>query len=263
MFTLFSCKNGRRIYAGKVSDKGKDSFLLTGTDWNSEGQFDEEKKLELTIDGSVPKSRREFKNGDTIVVSVMPSKDNVEKGTAEEILTLGHCLVATNEKGNQKLIVFGRVFKKKWNDSHSAVTISFTDIKDSKDQFVGYKSTWTKDGSEKITYWLNTIACNGGQFKSTMGDRVDSVLNRGNLCIMICNINKSEYNGQTRIGYFTMRFDRVSYPNSNKNNNSGESNNTNSSGSSANSNTADNAEKSSSDGFMSIDDLLDEELPFN
>ena len=77
-------------------------------------------------------------------------------------------LSVINENGNEKVILYGKVHKVQWNQKHNRFTVSFLDIKNAQDEYLGTEQRY-KDrfNLEYVSHWLNVSFFDSNKFKST------------------------------------------------------------------------------------------------
>lgn len=198
MFKMVAGNNGRSVYAGYVENIQGETFELTGTEWDPKNKVEFQRRLALKFDIDLPETH--LSNGEFIIVSVLPSRKDPDRGVAEEIAKLGQAIEITNEKGNEKIIFLGKVHTKKWNKNHTILSVSFRGIQDVEGAHIGSPSTYRNLYGEEVTsYWINiSLFPPGGQFKTSYtADKGDRDFEKGSIAAMVIGQRERVYNGKT------------------------------------------------------------------
>lgn len=114
------------VDAGYVENVQGETFELTGVEWDSKNKVELHRRLALKFDMDLPETH--LTNGEFIIVTVLPSRKDPDRGVAEEIARLGQAIEITNDKGKEKIVFLGKLHAKRWNKNHTILSFSFHGI---------------------------------------------------------------------------------------------------------------------------------------
>lgn len=119
MFKMIVGGNGRSVYCGKVTRINEKAIEIFGTDYNKDtGEV--QRTLQLWLDRDIVEKAKEVKEGDIVAVPMLPSRKNQDIGTAEELAVLNDAIVMQNDRGNEKIMLIGKIRKKKTRTGKTA-----------------------------------------------------------------------------------------------------------------------------------------------
>lgn len=198
MFKMVIGNNGRSVYAGYVENVQGETFELTGVEWDSKNKVELHRRLALKFDMDLPETH--LINGEFIIVTVLPSRKDPDRGVAEEIARLGQAIEITNDKGKEKIVFLGKLHAKRWNKNHTILSLSFHGIQNVDGAHIGSPSTYRNPYGEKVTsYWINiSLFPPRGQDKSSYtADKGDRDFEKGSVAAMVIGQSERVYNGKT------------------------------------------------------------------
>lgn len=201
MFKLVTGGNGRNVCMGKVTNVDGEYFTLSGADWDKKTKKEIPYNLEL---------KNETENvtltvGETIIAMILPHRKDPNKGVAEEIAKSGECMSIINDHGNEKVILYGKIHNKKWNQSHSVIRLAFRNIKDTEGNMVGQEVSYKDQFNfEYSTHWLNVSFFQGDSAYNA--EKADKRLEKGKEIILVCTRKESVYQGKNYINYLGAKF---------------------------------------------------------
>lgn len=206
MFTAIKGNNGRTIYVGKVTAKNDTSFRIEGMEWDSNIQTSVVKTVDCTIAPDVQEKAKGIRVGGYAMVMMIPSKDNPDIGTAEEIGLAGDILKISNAKGNEKKIVLGVVRSNKRSESGNVSLIGMTGLKEYETE-IGDISTYIgNDGIEHESRWVSFMGCNSLMYNNMVADRLERGVKKNDLIALVFHEIEGEYKGQIQISRFVDKF---------------------------------------------------------
>ena len=211
MFKMVTGGNGRSVYCGVLTGV-KDGYIkLTGTDWNFDLKSEEEKTLIMKIDSEILEKNKNLEEGQAVVVTMMPSRNNPNQGVAEEIAQLGEIVQINSDRGANKLVGLVRMGNKRWNDAKSVMSFSImnpTNI--SSGQKMGVEVT----NNGRTTHWLNITAFpENPAFRNRYNaNYVDENFNKLDVICFVATVKDSVYNGKPRTNYNLTKIVRVHNP---------------------------------------------------
>lgn len=209
MFKMVSGGNGRSVYFGKIGSIDQELFQLTGNEWDSEARVEVTQTLNLRKDPEFEGTMVE--DGKIAVAMVLPSRKDPAKGTVEEMVGESGALSVINENGNEKVILYGKVHKVQWNQKHNRFTVSFLDIKNAQDEYLGTEQRY-KDhfNLEYVSHWLNVSFFDSNKFKSTYNaERVSQRIQKGDWVVMVASKKVSMYEGREIVNYNGGKFFKI------------------------------------------------------
>ena len=200
MFKMVVGGNGRTVYCGIVRYKDDMQFTLEGTEYDAERKEEFKRVLTLRYDFELSSEEKDFKVGDPLCVTVMPSRKDPDVGVAEEIAGIGKVIAISNDRGNEKYILLGKPKKIKWNNSGSKLTVSFVNLKNLQNMFLGMPSSFTSQKGEEITaYWLNVSFFKknpNSKFKNNFSaERLEKFVTTNDTVCMVVSKKMVQYNG--------------------------------------------------------------------
>lgn len=157
MFKMVTGNNGRTVYCGKVSGANQTGFLLSGTEYNPQIHQEVNLVYQVGFDANLTEAQKNVKDGEVVLVTFMPSRDDMTKGVAEEIAHIGQMIKIRNEKNNEKEIILAVPRRRNWNEKQNVLTVSFSNLHDVYGNPVGVESKPFVDnfGNTRTTHWLN------------------------------------------------------------------------------------------------------------
>ena len=210
MFKYVVGNNGRTIYGGTVVNSDASTISIQGSEWDKDSranllyQWDN-----LAIDPEmVAKGNTNIPVGEFVLCSILPHRSDPSKGTAEEIARLDSALKITNEKGNEKLVIYGKVVTKKWSQSKKTMSIALTNIRDIDGNFLGNPSV-SQNG--ETNYWLNVTAFASNPSIQNHYDahKCDTEIDLGDTVAMVVQKQINEYKGKTYTNYMLNKYSIV------------------------------------------------------
>ena len=232
LFKLLTGANGRSLYLGKVENKGdfkgRKLILIVGSEWDSEEFAFKRTEIRGFLDPSIESVPIEI--GDTVVISYAPAKDLNTPGIIEEVVKAGQCTTAYTEhdgKQYRKVVIYGKVKKTAWNQSHNVFTVSFMDLRDIEGNDYGLESHWTSDGEEYMAFWTNVSFF--GEANSEIknrypADRAEKDIHTGDTVVIMTQYKESvdHISGKTYINHNANKYmviDSAEQNNASHNNN--------------------------------------------
>ena len=101
--------------------------------------------------------------------------------------------------------------KVQWNQKHNRFTVSFLDIKNAQDEYLGTEQRY-KDhfNLEYVSHWLNVSFFDSNKFKSTYNaERVSQRIQKGDWVVMVASRKVSMYEGREIINYNGGKFSKI------------------------------------------------------
>lgn len=214
MFKMVTGGNGRTVYCGIVRSKDEMQFTLEGKEYDSEQKTEYARTLTLRYDYELSDERKNFHMGDVLCVTVMPSRNNPDQGTAEEIAGCGEVIIIQNDRGNEKYIILGRPKKIGWNQAKTRLTVSFLNLKDMGNKNLGYESKYhSSSGTQLTSYWLNVSYFNknpNSKYKSNFNaEWFERTVTTEDIVVMVVSKKMTNYNGIWYENYNGARFNVI------------------------------------------------------
>ena len=197
MFKLITGNNGRSVYAGYVenSNASQETFELTGIEWDKDNKKEIERRLFLKKDIDLPET--ELVDGDYIIVTMLPSRKDPDRGTAEEIAKQNQAIRLQNDKGNVKIAFIGTVAGKKWNSSGSVLSLSIRGVKDVDGVNIGSPYTYyDRFGDELTSYYINISLFKNSKSKIYTAEKGDKDFEKGKKAVFVVAPKERMYNGK-------------------------------------------------------------------
>lgn len=204
--------NGRTVYCGRVGNLSAAGFTLSGVEYDPEIDAEVSVVLELRFDAELPENAKKIKDGDMVAVTVMPSRNDMRKGTAEEIIHSGGIISIRNDRGNEKVVVVAQPRRIAWNEKHTALKVSFTNLKNPEGQLVGVMGKPFTDylGHTRTTCWLTSTyfaAKPDSQIRNRWtAERFETEVKTGDTIALVMSVKESDYNGTHYTNYNGAKF---------------------------------------------------------
>ena len=202
MFKLVAGGNGRTVYIGDATNISEKGLSICGDEWNKTTREMEEKRIKLRIDYELQDTYNslfpELKEGDKVLTTVMPARKEDGAGTAEEMAVTNQAIIIKNENNTEKYIIRGIIKNKRWNQKHTLLYVSFSNITDTENNLLGTKSEYTdRNGMVYENYWLNVNIFNNPQTACFYNaEKADAEMNKGDEVVIVTSKKKNEYNGK-------------------------------------------------------------------
>ena len=183
MFRMVQGGNGRVVYYGTVSRQKRGAIEIKGVDYNFEKKANEE----LAIQMLTPTPDHGVTEGEKVIVTLMPDKDKENFGVAEEILKEG-VITIKNDRGNDKVVLIGKIHSMRWNDKHTVLSVNFNGLKDYNGNPYGRESVYQdRNGNTKTSYWLNATLFPSSEKYATYynAEKAENELNPGDVVAMV------------------------------------------------------------------------------